>query len=291
MRFTYLRIRLLPVLLAMVLSGCHILEKPNWSLHEQVENSPLTPPRIAHDSVVIEVTFVRVPVEVNESNDAVWQDIDETHLSPQLRAKLTENGFRCGKLPNALPSSFEQLLAGDKNLTDVAAQTGTLNLNVGLQNKRLQCGAGSENHVVLSDSVLENLVVVHSSQEYTSAERFQQAQCQFEFRTYPQPDGSVRIEIVPQIHHGAAKSQFKGHEGAWLLKTQRDIKEYSDLLVDASLQPGESLLLSCSNSAHGLGGHFFSHNDNDQEVQHMLRLRVLHTQYDDLFQANDSVLP
>ena len=83
MRFTYLRIRLLPVLLAMVLSGCHIFETPNWSLHEQVENSPLTPPRIAHDSVVIAVTFVRVPVEVNESNDAVWQDIDETHLSPQ----------------------------------------------------------------------------------------------------------------------------------------------------------------------------------------------------------------
>ena len=114
--------------------------------------------------------------------------------------------------------------------------------------------------------------------------KFQQAQCQFEFRAYPQGNGTVRLEVVPQIHHGAAKSQFKGHDGAWLLKTQRNIQEYTDLLIDTTLLPGESLLLSCSELAHGLGGHFFSDNDDQTEIQHMLRLRVLHTQYNDLFQ-------
>ena len=291
MRFPHLRILLLPLLTTWSLCGCHVLKTPQWSLEEQVENSPLTTPRIASDSVVIEVTFIRVPSEEDGLMETVWQDIDETHVDSDLRSRLAENGFRCGKLPNALPASFEQLLSGDKNVTDPKAQAGSLNLNLGLQNRRLQCNAGSENHVVLSDSVIDELVIIHSDEQYTSAERFQQAQCQLEFRTYPQADGSVKIEVIPQIHHGNAKSQFKGHDGAWLLKTERNIQEYTNLLVDASLQPGESLLLSCVESAPGLGGHFFSQNDNDQEVQHMLRLRVLHTQYDDLFQASDIPQP
>ena len=278
----------LSLLLAItcLLTGCHVMKTPEWKLEEAVDDSPLATPKLANDSVVIEVAFIRVPAENKQQMMLVWDDIDETHISTKLRTKLRENGIRCGKLPNAIPTSFETLLSGDKNITDPNAQSGSLNLNLGLRNRRLQCSAGSENHVVLSDSVIDNLVIIHSDEEYTTAEKFQQAQCQFEFRTYPQGNGAVRLEVVPQIHHGAAKSQFKGHEGAWLLKTQRNIQEYTDLLIDTTLLPGESLLLSCSELAHGLGGHFFSDNDDQAEVQHMLRLRVLHTQYNDLFQQH-----
>jgi len=280
-----LRIPLLLVgLFACQLCGCHLLETPKWTLHEAVDESPLATPRLADDSVVIEVSFIRVPAEDQQQLHQVWNDVDETNIAASLRTKLKENGIRCGKLPSAIPASFEALLSGDKNITDPTAQAGSLNLNLGLRNRRLQCTAGSENFVVLSDSVIDDLVVIYSEDQYTSAEKFQQAQCQFEFRTYPQVDGSVRLELVPQIHHGAAKSQFKGHDGAWLLKTQRDVEEYTDLLIDTSLLPGESLLLSCDELDHGLGGHFFSKNDDQTEIQIMLRLRVLHTQYDDLFQ-------
>ncbi len=272
------------ITIATTLCGCHLLKTPKWALQKEVEKSPLSSPRLAEDSVVIEVSFIRVATENREAIEKAWNDIDETHIPAELRTKLTENGFRYGKLPSAIPSSFEQLLTDDKNTTDPTAQAGNLNLNLGLRNRRLQCSAGSENHIVLSDSVVNDMVVIHSEDQYTSAERFQQAQCQFEFRTYPQPNGSVRLEVVPQIHHGAAKSHFHGHDGAWLLRTQREIEEYTDLLVDTNLQPGESLLLSCTELAPGLGGHFFSDNDDQTEVQHMLRLRVLHTQYDDLFQ-------
>lgn len=287
-----MRIPQIPLLLvglsACQLCGCHLLETPKWTLREAVDESPLAIPRLADDSVVVEVSFIRVPAKDQQQLKQVWNDVDETDIAASLRTKLKENGIRCGKLPSAIPSSFETLLSGDKNITDSTAQAGSLNLNMGLRNRRLQCTAGSENFVVLSDAVIDNLVVIHSEEQYTSAEKFQQAQCQFEFRTYPQADGSVRLELVPQIHHGVAKSQFKGHDGAWLLKTQRDVEEYTDLLIDTRLLPGESLLLSCDELAHGLGGHFFSKNDDQTEIQHMLRLRILHTQYDDLFQQHSA---
>ena len=287
-----MRIPQIPLLLvglsACQLCGCHLLETPKWTLREAVDESPLAIPRLADDSVVVEVSFIRVPAKDQQQLKQVWNDVDETDIAASLRTKPKENGIRCGKLPSAIPASFETLLSGDKNITDSTAQAGSLNLNMGLRNRRLQCTAGSENFVVLSDAVIDNLVVIHSEEQYTSAEKFQQAQCQFEFRTYPQADGSVRLELVPQIHHGVAKSQFKGHDGAWLLKTQRDVEEYTDLLIDTRLLPGESLLLSCDELAHGLGGHFFSKNDDQTEIQHMLRLRILHTQYDDLFQQHSA---
>ena len=201
------------------------------------DDSPLATPKLANDSVVIEVTFI-VPADDQQQMTLVWNDIDETHISTKLRTKLRKMEFAAVnyRMPSLI--SFETLLSGDKNITDPNAQSGSLNLNLGLRNRRLQCSAGSENHVVLSDSVIENLVIIHSDDEYTTAEKFQQAQCQLEFRTYPQGNGAVRLEVVPQIHHGAAKSQFKGHEGAWLLKTQRNIQEYTDLLIDTTLLPG-----------------------------------------------------
>ena len=224
-----MRIPQIPLLLvglsACQLCGCHLLETPKWTLREAVDESPLATPRLADDSVVVEVSFIRVPAKDQQQLKQVWNDVDETDIAASLRTKLKENGIRCGKLPSAIPASFETLLSGDKNITDPTAQAGSLNLNMGLRNRRLQCTAGSENFVVLSDAVIDNLVVIHSEEQYTSAEKFQQAQCQFEFRTYPQADGSVRLELVPQIHHGVAKSQFKGHDGAWLLKTQRDVEE------------------------------------------------------------------
>ena len=162
----------LSLLLAItcLLTGCHVLKTPEWKLEEAVDDSPLATPKLANDSVVIEVAFIRVPADNKQQMMLVWNDIDETHISTKLRTKLRENGIRCGKLPNAIPTSFETLLSGDKNITDPNAQSGSLNLNLGLRNRRLQCSAGSENHVVLSDSVIDNLVIIHSEEEYTTAE-------------------------------------------------------------------------------------------------------------------------
>ena len=106
----------LSLLLAItcLLTGCHALKTPEWKLEEAVDDSPLATPKLANDSVVIEVTFIRVPADNKQQIALVWNDIDEAHISTKLSTKLRENGIRCGKLPNAIPTSFERLLQGDK---------------------------------------------------------------------------------------------------------------------------------------------------------------------------------
>ena len=268
-----------------MLPGCESLVKPQWTLEKEVAKKTLPPPRLAPDAVILEVTFIRVPASTNTVDSDFWNDLDETHLSAELRHRLSANGIRCGLVAGSFPDSLNTLLQSDTNTTELQGKTGDLNLNIENRNRRLQFRAGRPAQIVMSNSVKENITVITSVSDYATAERFNQAQCIFQIRTYPQGDGNVRVELIPQIHHGSPKSEFRGQDGAWLLQTQRRVKEYSLLPIDTQIAPGESLVLSATGDNKGIGRQFFVVNDDDSKTNHLLLLRLVHTQYDDLFSS------
>jgi ribosomal protein L21E len=278
----------LAVLISLV--GCRSIVTPQWSLEDEVTKTTLSPPQLARDAVILEVAFIRVAANINSSDSTFWPGIDETHLSADDRKQLSQNGIRCGLIAGALPDSLNELINGDANTVDLEALTGSLNLNLENRNQRLQFRAGQAGQIVMSKSVKENITVITSDSQYAAAERFNQAQCQFQIKTYPQGDGRVRIELIPQIHHGDPRAEFTGQEGAWLLKTQRAVKQYDAVPIKAMISPGESLLLSADSHNKGLGRQFFVINDDDGKTNHLLLIRLVHTQYDDLFAPNETPL-
>lgn len=280
------------VLLAVLfsLAGCRSIVTPQWSLEDEVTKTTLSPPQLARDAVILEVAFIRVAANINSSDSTFWPSVDETHLSTDDRKRLSTNGIRCGLIAGALPDSLNELINGDANTVDLKALTGSLNLNLENRNQRLQFRAGQAGQIVMSKSVKENITVITSDAQYAAAERFSQAQCQFQIKTYPQGDGRVRIELIPQIHHGDPRAEFTGQEGAWLLKTQRAVKQYDAIPIEAIISPGESLLLSADSHNKGLGRQFFVINDDDEKTNHLLLMRLVHTQYDDLFAPDESPL-
>jgi len=272
------------------LSGCQSIVKPQWSLEDEVAKTTLSTPQLARDAVILEIAFIRVPANVNSRDSIFWPDIDETHLSADNRQQLSRNGIRCGLIAGALPDSLNQLINGDANTVDLEALTGSLNLNLENRNQRLQFRAGQAGQIVMSKSVKKQMTVITSDSQYAAAKRFSQAQCQFQIKTYPQGDGRVRIELIPQIHHGNPRAEFTGQDGAWLLKTQRAVKQYDAVSIEAMISSGESLLLSADPHNKGLGRQFFVINDDDEKTNHLLLLRLVHTQYDDLFAPNETPL-
>ncbi|MBT6846751.1 MAG: hypothetical protein HOA14_04965, partial [Planctomycetaceae bacterium] len=263
---------------------------PQWSLEDEVTKTALSAPQLARDAVILEVAFIRVAAKKNRSDSTFWSDVDETHLSMDDRKRLSQNGIRCGLIAGSLPNSLNELINGDANTVDLEALTGSLKLNLENRNQRLQFRAGQAGQIVMSKSVKDNITVITSDSQYSAAERFSQAQCQFQIKTYPQGDGRVRIELIPQIHHGDPRAEFTGQDGAWLLKTQRAIKQYDTVPIEAMISPGESLLLSADSHNKGLGRQFFVINDDDEKTNHLLLMRLVHTQYDDLFAPNETPL-
>lgn len=270
--------------------GCQSIITPQWSLEDEVNKTVLSAPQLAPDAVILEVAFIRVPSNTNGSDSTFWPDVDETHLSADIRKRLSQNGIRCGLIAGSLPDSLNELINGDANTVDLEAMTGGLKLNLENRNQRLQFRAGQAGQIVMSKSVKENITVITSDSQYAAAERFNQAQCQFQIKTYPQGDGRVRIELTPQIHHGDPRAEFTGQDGAWLLKTQRAVKQYDTVPIEAMISPGESLLLSADAHNKGLGRQFFVINDDDEKTNHLLLMRLVHTQYDDLFAPNETPL-
>ncbi|MBT4695062.1 MAG: hypothetical protein HOB73_17130 [Planctomycetaceae bacterium] len=270
--------------------GCQSIVTPKWSLENEVTKTTLSAPQLARDAVILEVAFIRVAAKKNRSDSTFWSDVDETHLSMDDRKRLSQNGIRCGLIAGSLPNSLNELINGDANTVDLEALTGSLKLNLENRNQRLQFRAGQAGQIVMSKSVKDNITVITSDSQYSAAERFSQAQCQFQIKTYPQGDGRVRIELIPQIHHGDPRAEFTGQDGAWLLKTQRAIKQYDTVPIEAMISPGESLLLSADSHNKGLGRQFFVINDDDEKTNHLLLMRLVHTQYDDLFAPNETPL-
>ena len=67
-------------------------------------------PKLTPDSVVFEVTFVRIPQDQFEFTDRFWPDVDEVVLPTDLRRHLAANGFRCGLVSAHVPTALQEVL-------------------------------------------------------------------------------------------------------------------------------------------------------------------------------------
>ncbi len=103
-------------------------------------------------------------------------------------------------------------------------------------------------------------------------------------RSFPQGDGTVRLEFMPEVHHGEPRKQWVAGEGTFHLLSGRAREVFQDLLISASLHPGETLLLSCTPDHKGLGQNFFVDVGQGDAQQKLLLIRVAQTQRDELFE-------
>ena len=116
-----------------------------------------------------------------------------------------------------------------------------------------------------------------------SGQTYNQAQGIFAVKSFPQPDGRVRLELVPELHHDQPRQRWVGSQGVLRLETSRPRKVFDDMTMTADLAPGAMLILSSlANRPGSLGHYFFTENDAQLE-QKLLIVRLAQTQHDALF--------
>ena len=289
---TSYRFGLITALLAMLtlcMTGCNALKKPNWTLEEATESPvELTAPRMASDAVVLEVAFIHVNPEDISADAPLWTEIDENHLPIQLRTQLNDNGMRCGLIGGMLPEAVQTLMAAEKNKIDHENIPEHVKQSSHTRNMRMQFRHGREGRIVMSNQLHDEMKIVQVDDEYITGNTFNQAQANFTVRTYPKGDGRVEIELTPEIHHGQQKSNIIGKDGSWLVQTEREVSAFENLIIKNTLAPGETLILTSTPDAKGLGGHFFSTGPSRNDTHYILLLRLAQTQSDDLFESESS---
>ncbi|NLE36813.1 MAG: hypothetical protein GX621_02180 [Pirellulaceae bacterium] len=269
------------LLLTVGLSGCSpidLVHRPGQSLLRQ--------PRMASDSVVLDIFVVRFPFGDPAINGPAWREIDEQHPPIEYRRRFLANGFRAGVLAGQVPTELSQLLnaSGNQLLPGEMSQLTAEELVKGPTVLR--------GHFQLRSGVAKELVVVEDADDLPIAihdakgDRSEQTYCRPEFlfavRAEPISDGRVRLELVPEIHHGNYSQRWTTDEqGVLRLNPGRDTSSFDDMKIEAVLSAGQMLVLSTMPSCPGsLGHHFFSEPSGNQKL---ILVRLSQTQHDGEF--------
>lgn len=285
-----MRIVILQLLLGIVLvSGC-----AQWSTPPATELTRLPLPKLAPDSVVLDITFIRIPEERVDFEARFWPEADESALDPDLRRRLVANGFRSGILgsppPVALQELLDELPMADLDDGSTRIQAGT---EIAVRSHRLRSRSGHLSKVAVHSSPVPKLVaLLYDEGGRVRGESLDQAQCFFCVTSHPQGDGRVQVELVPTIEYGQPRSRFKGQQGAWTIdNVSRPSRVYDDLKIDTILAPGQCVAIGCSDTQRGLGKQFFAADAEQQEPRLLLIVRLQQTQRDDRFLQEDVVEP
>jgi hypothetical protein len=254
--------------------------------------SPLVPARMSPDSCVLDVFFVRVPFGDPQANEELWRELDEQHFPADVRGRLMRNGFRIGVADGQIPVALSNLLElGDKpapenevkgaNLTDLSTKPRVMR-----QHMQVRAGRPSE---IVASGMYEQLPVLLCESDNVSGETYNQAQGIFNLKVFPLPDGRVRIDMVPEVHHDQPQQRRVEDQGVMRLDFSRPKRVFEDMALSASLSPGGMLVMtSLPNRPGSLGHHFFTENEGRLE-QKVLVIRISQTQHDGLFVTPDEL--
>ena len=277
------RQRMLLVLAVLAWAGC------TSPIHKG--KSLLAPAQMSPDAVVLDVFFTRFPFGDAEANDQLWQDTDEQCFPAELRRRLAQNGFRVGLLKGQIPCELFRLL----ELNDKPAPTGGASqLDVSqlaseprVIRRRMPLRSGLRGQIIASEVYSELPVLVSQAGELCG-QRYAQAQGLLAITAFPQNDGRVRLELVPELHHNQPRQHWVGDQGVLRLEAERPKRVFDDLGISSTLAPGDILLLSSLPLRPGSLGHYFFTENKGRLEQKLLVIRLAQTQRSGLFSAPET---
>jgi hypothetical protein len=246
--------------------------------------SLLKPARMSPDSVVLDMFSVRFPFGDPKVNRDLWAEVDEQHFPPALRERLARNGIRVGLVAGQIPAALSNLLElGDKPApSDAAPRTDLAQLQAdpAVMRRRLQIRAGRPGEIVASE-IYPQLPLLVCQSGALCGQTYEQAQGILAVKAFPESDGRVRLELVPEVHHDQPQKQWVAGPGMIMLKTARPKRVFDEMAISAQLDPGAMLILSSLPSRPGSLGHYFF--TDGQSQQKLLVVRLAQTQHDGAF--------
>jgi hypothetical protein len=269
MRISLVRQHRIVLLLLWVLA---VLGCTSWQ-RSAGNPSVLPPTRMSPDAVVLEIAFVRLPTDSVAEQTEIWHAADEQLLAPDLRRRLQENGLRAGIVGSQLPAVLRGLL---EQRADPLLASG----DVTASQRQLQSIAGKRG-VIQTGPLQPNMTLLLHENGKVAGQQLLDAQCLFAVRTFPQGDGRVRMEFIPEVEYGQPRQQYVGRDGAFLFEPRKDAKVIDSLKMELLLSPGDVLLVSSTAEQKGLGKQFFAEGASGE--QKVLMVRLAQTQFDDLF--------
>jgi hypothetical protein len=265
--------------------GCKVVDEPPQG------RSPLLPLATSPDTITLEVFSAPAPVE-DPHLAALWGEVNEQPLSPELRKRLAQNGLRAGIASARVSDSLAALLkVTDKPISVEERSQVPLETEPGVLLRVLQPMPGKRNELVVSP-VQNEISLLRNAGGSVEGKTYKKAEGRLALVAFPESEGRVRLELTPELHHGEMKTQATGSDGMFIWKSERDKQTFSELKIEATLAAGEMLLVTClDDRPSSVGHHFFVQKQGEKPVRRLWVLRVAQAGPDQAFAdwAGDAV--
>ncbi len=269
-----IRVSLPVILLTVVIltAGCtHDLIQP--AAPSPSSGLQLPGGRMSPDAIALEIAIAELEPDQIPDLDALWAEVDEGKLPLQTRRNLDRNGLRCAVVPVRTPAPLFRLVEPVEIDRDSLEPWQQELYDEGLvqpvprmtMHKQIQIREGGHHSLQTSAVYPQTGWIVHSDENRTAGTgRNVRGVCRI--TTYPQGDGSVRIVVLPQIHHGIPRQKFGVRQSTFLFETAQSIASLDQLKIETTLTLGESLIVGATRGVSDLGGLFFAAPpDSNQE--------------------------
>lgn len=121
-----------------------------------------------------------------------------------------------------------------------------------------------------------------------SGDTFYNAEGIFRATLSPSGANAAQLRLVPEIHHGEARSNFIADNGILRQDTNRPTKVFDLLALELNMKEGQTLMITEDPKLEGSMGHYFLGHRNGDDIQpKILLIRVIRSKYDEMFQANN----
>lgn len=252
----------------LLLFGCR-----QWqSAEEKLPRMPAF--RMRPNSIALEIAIANIEPYGATQLASLWDELDEQGISLERRRLLDRNGLRCGIASNQMPAVFRELI--DAN--DPQRKLPPL-----FAHQQIQNGFGESHNIEVTAAVEQLSWSAIDADERIRSGNCPNALCLFDLKTFPRGNGTVDLELVPKISHGAPRAKLSSENDTFTLQPVLDEVALGELAFGCRLKPGETLIVGPTERASGLGEIFLGRHSGDSGTVRLLLVRLARTQMDDLF--------
>jgi hypothetical protein len=282
----------LPTLLIATL-GCS-----QWKQVDNQTSLAFPKTRIAPDAVGLELAVAQIDSDQAELFESFWNLLDSQELPLAVRQRLDQNGIRAAVMASHPPSMFHEIV-GDRvidveTLSSFEKQLHAKGLLKSpsrmIEHARISNREG-QGHPIQTSAVHPEISWVVRSGTKQTVGSAKSVLGVMTVTTYPQGDGSVRLVLRPEIHHGQSRTRIGVAERSFLVEESQSVTPVDELKLDVTLRSGESIVLAPTSDVGDVGKVMFGVGEEALGVEkkpyhalhRMLLIRVVQTQMDDLF--------
>ncbi len=236
------------------------------------KTQPFGSSRSSSDAAGVETILVRLNPQQEALLPALWSQIDEQALRPELRIALDMNGMRAGKVSGHTPPLLDDWVRQTvQRIGEDPLEQAGFAADVSSFSQLWRCRENVRKELSIrnftSDSLFVNFYDVAPKGQLYDAPHFVYA-----IQAAPHGDGSATVHLAPEMQHGELVKKMVAREFDIRADTRRESVVWNSLSIDLRIQQGDTIVIGPSSESRGLGEHFFHTKTHRGEMQPVLLL-------------------